>query len=129
MKGMRIKLGVLTNDRGIKNKLTEKYGEVHYFDNYISLITSAVINKFPVIIIDSIELPIFNEQKIINSINQLSPKSQIIYISRIDDLEYQKLVRNNNQITYFSTYPVDMFSIEKIINSVNENLDSLEYSI
>jgi hypothetical protein len=101
---------------------------VEYFDNYISLITSSMINKFPMIIIDSKELPLFNEQRIINSINQFSPKSKIIYISRIDDIEYQKIVRNNNQITYYANYPVDMFSIEKIINTIFENFDKVEYS-
>ncbi|HAV93122.1 TPA: hypothetical protein DCW38_08090 [candidate division WOR-3 bacterium] len=125
---MNKKISILSNDNEIKEKLKEKFANVEYFDNYISLITSSMINKFPMIIIDSKELPIFNEQKIINSINQFSPKSKIIYISRIDDIEYQKIVRNNNQITYYANYPVDMFSIEKIINTIFENFDKVEYS-
>ncbi|PIP13895.1 MAG: hypothetical protein COX48_02995 [bacterium (Candidatus Stahlbacteria) CG23_combo_of_CG06-09_8_20_14_all_34_7] len=122
------KISVLSNDQEIRQKLKDKFVNVHFNDNYICLITSTVINKFPIIIIDSNEIPIFNEQKIINSINQFSPKSKIIFISRIDDIEYQKNVRNNNQITYYANYPVDMFSIEKIINTTLENFDKLEYT-
>lgn len=125
---MNNKICLLSNDQEIKQILISKYRHMQIFDNYISLITSALINKFPMIIIDSIELPIFNEQKIINSINNFSPKSKIIFISRIDDIEYQKIVRNNNQITYFSNYPVDMFSIERIINAILDDYDKMEYS-
>ncbi|MDD3803936.1 MAG: hypothetical protein PHW02_06115 [bacterium] len=125
---MNNKICLLSNDQEIKQSLISKYRHMQIFDNYISLITSALINKFPMIIIDSIELPIFNEQKIINSINNFSPKSKIIFISRIDDIEYQKIVRNNNQITYFSNYPVDMFSIERIINAILDDYDKMEYS-
>lgn len=122
------KIGVLTNDNDIKIKLNEKYKFTQFFDNYISLITATMVNKYPMIIIDSIELPLFNEQKIINSINQISPSTKIVFISRIDDIEYQKIVRNNNQITYFALYPVDMFYIEKIINTILENVENMEYN-
>ncbi|MGE3062759.1 MAG: hypothetical protein AB7T10_03915 [bacterium] len=125
---MKKRISLLSNDQQIRQKFKDRYKETQFFDNYISLITSTMLNKFAMVIIDSVELPLFNEQKIINSINQFSPKSKIIFISRIDDIEYQKIVRNNNQITYYSNYPIDMFSIEKIINTSLDNFDKMEYS-
>lgn len=120
------RIALLTNDSDIHSFLSSRIDNLIHFNDYIATITSTMIKKYPVLIIDSAELPVFNEQKIVNSINQISPSTGIVFMSRINDLEYQKIIRNNNRITYYTGFPVDLFMLEKVIENIRSSAERME---
>jgi len=121
------KTALLTNDENLRGALNVRINSIINFNDYLSAITSTMIKKYPILIIDSMELPIFNEQKIVNSINQISPQTMIIFLSRLNDIEYQKLIRNNNKVAYYITFPIDMFLLEKVVENFLNSVNNLEF--
>ena len=114
-----IKIALLTDDNEVIKNLKSKNKKLDIFDNYIKLISSGIIQKYQLIIIDSTQLPFFNEQKIINALNDINRNSRIIFILRDNDVDYLKRIHDNNSLSYILEYPVNFTHLNAIIKHIN----------
>lgn len=117
------KMAILSTDSKIVSSIRKRYPGINIYNDYFKLIISLIIKKYPVIIIDGYELPIYNENRIISAINGISFLTQIIFISRSNEAEYQQRIRDRNFILAYIEYPVNMYLLDKIIDFVYKKID------
>ncbi len=116
---VHIKIALLTDDNEIIKNLKSKNSKLDVFDNYIKLISSEIIQKYQLIIIDSTQLPFFNEQKIINALNDINRDSKIVFILRDNDIDFLKRIHDNNSLSYILEYPINFTHLNAIIKHIN----------
>ena len=117
------KMALLSTDSKIVSSIKKRYPGIDIYNDYFKLIISLIIKKYPVIIIDSYELPIYNENRILSAVNSISFLTQIIFISRSNEAEYQQRIRDRSFILAYIEYPVNMYLLDKIIDFVYKKID------
>ncbi|MDY6787347.1 MAG: hypothetical protein SVK54_04410 [candidate division WOR-3 bacterium] len=88
------------------------------YSNYLKLITSIIIKKYSLVILDSMQMPFFNEQKIIRSINDLCRNTRIIFIARDNDPDLIARIHDRNNIAYTMHYPLNFAHLTSIVKHI-----------
>ena len=112
------KMALLSTDSKVISAIKKRYPGTDIYNDYLKLIISLIIKKYPAIIIDSNELPVYNENRIISAINGTSFLTQIIFISRNNESEYQLRIRNRNFLLAYLEYPLNMYVLDKLVDFV-----------
>lgn len=118
-----IKTAVLTQDSSILTNIAQMHITPDIFEDYMKFVTSVTVKKYPLIIMDSIQLPFFNESKIIEAINTLSRHSTIICILRDNDIEFLRRIHDNRQVCYVLDYPVNFTHLNIIVKTMEQRIE------
>ncbi|MEJ5307128.1 MAG: hypothetical protein WHT27_02350 [candidate division WOR-3 bacterium] len=124
------KISVLSSDKSFIKEMNKRIENFNHFIDSISLLTFALVNKPDIIILDTLDLPFMNENKVIKCLNEIIPQSRIIVLLRnSDDFEFLKMLRKNNNIFYSFNYPSEFLQICEVIENMvkDDQKVGLEY--
>lgn len=116
-----VNTAILTKDNSILKNIEQMEISLDVFDDYMKFVTSAIVKKYPLIIMDSVQLPFFNEPKIIDAINTLSRNSMLICILRDNDIDFLRRIHDNRRVCYVLHYPVNFTHLDMIVKALEQN--------
>ncbi len=117
------KIFLFSSDKKFVSDVYIKFKNFKFYDDVINLLTSTLLNKPNIIILDTKDLPFMNEEQTIKTLNQISPFARIILITRDYGIEDIKRLRKNNNIFFTLNEPEELFDFFKIFEIEKEGVE------